>query len=89
MQPRHRSSPELAHEREVLEDMLRSEGWRVFVQRVADEWKGDGYHARMGAALQDTADPLSPRVIHRTSIEMERMCQWPVTRVRDLKGSAE
>lgn len=87
MQPR-RSSEDVAHEREVLEELLHSEGWIVFVRRVQAEWRGDGYFARMGIALKSD-DPLAPKVIHNTSIEVERMIQWPLDRVKALKGAAD
>ena len=83
-----RSSAELAREREALEEMLRSEGWIVFVRRVQQEWRGDGYFSRMGLALKDP-DPLSAKVVHATSVEVERMIQWPKDRVASLKGKIE
>lgn len=82
------SSSELAHEREVLEEMLRSEGWIVFVQRVHKEWRGDGYFARMGAALKSD-DPLAAKVVHAMSIEIERAIQWPRDHVAHLGGKTE
>lgn len=81
-------SADLLHEREVLEEMLRSEGWVVFVRRVQKEWRGDGYFARMGIALRD-ADPLAAKVVHATSLEMERMIQWPKDHVAHLGGKTE
>lgn len=86
--PHQSSSADLVHEREVLEELLKSEGWTVFVRRVATEWRGEGYFARMGVALKDT-DPLAPKVIHNTSIEVERMIQWPVDRLKHLGGIHE
>lgn len=83
-----RNSADLAHEREVLEDMLRSEGWQVFVRRCALEWRGDGYFARMGQAVE-SADTIAAKVLHRVSVEIERAIQWPSDRVKHLKGQTE
>jgi hypothetical protein len=81
-------SHELAKEREALEEMLRSEGWAVFRRRVLEEWAGSGYFARMGTAIAGD-DPLAPKVVHRASLELQRMLQWPIDRVQTLKGRAE
>lgn len=89
MPPPRPSSAELAHEREVLEEMLISEGWTVFVRQVQKVWRGDGYFAAMARALQ-TSDPgVEAKVVHKTSIEVENMVKWPVDRVTQLKGSVE
>lgn len=87
-QQRTRSSVELSHEREVLEELLRSEGWKIFVRRVADEWRGDGYFARMGTAVA-SPDPMVAKVVHAVSLEVERVIQWPKTRVEHLGGKVE
>jgi hypothetical protein len=84
-----KSAEDLIREREALEEMLRSEGWAVFVARVTDEWAGQGYFSRMGAALASD-DSVAPKVVHRTSIEMQRMLQWPKDRLQHLaKGKHE
>lgn len=85
---RNSDGQDAIHEREVLEEMLKSEGWAVFVRRLFKEWRGDGYHARMGTALA-SSDPTAPKVVHATSIEVERMCQWPLDRIKHLRGSVE
>ena len=88
MPPSNSSSEQLTHEREVLEAMIRSEGWKLYVQRVANEWKGDGYFARQGQALA-SGDPVAPIVVHRTALEIERVLQWPFERVRRLHGNTD
>lgn len=81
-------SEELAHEREVLEELVRSEGWGIFVARVLNEWRGDGYFARMNTALKDS-DPLKPKVVHATSAEVTGMLDWPKNRIKYLGGKTE
>lgn len=83
-----RNSNELTAEREALEELVRSEGWGIFIRRVQDEWSGSGYYARMGIALSDL-DPIAPKVIHRTSKEVLAMIDWPRARVQFLRGSTE
>lgn len=83
------NSEDRTHEREAIEELLRSEGWAVFERRVRSEWQGDGYFARMGTALNSN-DPLAPKVTHRASVEMLRMLQWPKDRLLHLtKGKSE
>lgn len=83
-----RNSNELTAEREALEELVRSEGWGIFIRRVKAEWSGDGYYARMGAAL-GVDDPILPKVIHRTSKEVLAMIEWPRSRVQNLGGRTE
>lgn len=85
---RSSSTAELVHEREQLEEMLQSDGWRIFVRRCADEWRGDGFHKRIGVAV-NSGDAFAPKVAYAVSLEIERMLQWPVDRVKSLKGHTE
>lgn len=82
------SSEEVIHEREALEEMLRSDGWTIFAKRVMNEWAGQGYFTRMGGAVVSD-DPIAPKVIHRTAIEMQNMLTWPKNRVQHLGGKVE
>lgn len=88
MLPQSRSSSDLAHEREVLEELLKSEGWHHFVNRVEAEWQGPGYFARMGTALT-LDDPIAPKVVHKASLEIMRALEWPRARITALKGHVE
>jgi hypothetical protein len=81
------SSEDATREREALEDLLKSDGWAVFQRRVLAEWAGEGYFSRMGAAVQSD-DPLAAKVVHRVSLEIQRGLQWPVDRVKALRGAA-
>ncbi len=89
MSPALRSSAaDLSHEREVLEELLRSEGWQVFVARCESEWGGVGFFARVGMAL-GTNDPTAVKVVHSTALEVGRALAWPKQRVLHLKGHVE
>lgn len=88
MPPQHHSK-ELVAEREALEEMLRSEGWAIFSKRVYSEFSvGPGYYARMGKALAGD-DPIEPKVVHKVCSEVQNMLQWPINRVKALKGVVE
>lgn len=76
------------HKREALEELIQSDGFRLFVQHALDEWKGDGYVSRMGHALSKD-DPIAAKVVHATSLEIVRLLQWPSDMVRELKGSTD
>lgn len=78
---------QLVHERESLEDLYSSEGWRYFVRRCNQETKGAGYAARMATALN--GDITDARVVHRTMIEVDRMLAWVPARIEELKGTVE
>ena len=81
-------SAEAAHVREALQELLQSEGWKLFVLHVAREYQGDGYRARMGSALKN-ADNLEARVVHQTTMELAKIFQWPQDQVQALGGVAE
>jgi hypothetical protein len=81
-------SAEATQIREALQELLQSEGWKVFLLHVAREYQGAGYHARMGTALKN-ADNLEARVVHQTALELARVCQWPEDHVRALSGVVE
>ena len=82
------SSDELVSEREALEELIGTEGWRVFLRFARQEWKGEGYVARMGRAL-GTGDVSDARAVHMTNQEIDRLVNWPAYRVRELKGVVE
>ncbi len=79
------SSDDTAKEREALEDLIRSEGWTVFVRHVAKEWKGGGYYARMNTVLK-SASPAEAMVVHRCSEEVITIVTWPDRRIAELIG---
>lgn len=82
--------PSPTDRREALEELVQTPGWGLFVQHVRDEFAGAGYMTRMGLAL-DAADPLAPKVLHKTAQELLRVIAWPDAQVRQLrqKGRTE
>ena len=80
-----RSSNSIVREREALEELVKTEGWSIFLQHCTTEFKGGGYFARMGAAI-NTNDPLAPKVLHRAALEIERLANWPMQRLLELQG---
>jgi hypothetical protein len=82
------SSSDVVKKREALEELLRCEGWAYFCAYVLREWQGVGYQSRMGTALSQS-DPVEPKAVHKTALEMVRLLEWPVNIVRDLKGSLD
>ncbi len=81
------SSEDRSAEREALEDLIRSEGWRIFRRRTDEEWKRSGYYARMNQVFRSDT-PAEAMVIHRCSEEIEKAVTWPERRVTELKGDA-
>lgn len=79
------SSNEIAEEREALEDMLQSKGWRVFESYVAKEWQGIGYYVRMNGVLT-SAKPEEAILIHKCSKEIVATVKWPERRVKELES---
>ena len=78
-------SGDVSAEREALQELIGTDGWRAFCAHALREWQGVGYVARMGTALAKD-DAIAPRVVHRTAEEVQRLLQWPTDRVLELKG---
>jgi hypothetical protein len=76
-------SEDIVKEREALAELIRTEGWRMFLVRALREWEGAGYVSRMDAAL-NSSDPTAAKVVHKTALELKRMLQWPEDRLREL-----
>ncbi len=74
---------EIAEEREALEDMLQSKGWRVFESYVAKEWQGIGYYHRMNGVLSGKT-PEDAILIHKCSKEIVTTVTWPKRRLAEL-----
>lgn len=90
-EPRRMSHPansaeEVIRRREAFEELIRTDGWQLFVSHVLYEWEGRGYQTRMGTALA-TKDLIEPQAVHKAAMEIVRLLQWPVDQVRELKGS--
>ena len=65
----------------------RRTGWRRFCAHVTREYKGDGYFNRMNAALQ--AGGTAPEVLHKLSLSIAGLLDYPARRIVELKGAAE
>ena len=79
------SSNQVVREREALEELLKTEGWQVFLRHCTDEWKGDGFFQQIGISLRSN-NAVDPAVVHRTALAVERLLQWPVNRLNELQG---
>jgi hypothetical protein len=75
----------VAAEREALEGLVRSDGWKLFCAHIEMEWSGLGYFARMGTALA-SADTVNPKAVHQAALEIRRTLEWPAYQIRELKG---
>ena len=74
------------HERESLEGLVESDGWRIFWEHARNEWRGPGYIARMEAALSfGTGDLNKAKTVHETAKDIERLLLWPAQRVKELQ----
>lgn len=82
------SSEALIEEREALNALLQSDGWKYFKAKVLTEMQGEGYWQRMGTAVQDPTG-VAAKVQHLTSIEVLNMLNYPANRVLELKGQVE
>lgn len=78
---------ELVHEREALEELIHSEGWREYVRHVTHEWTGEGFFARMSTAFGTGVEEA--KIVHRVALELQRSLVWPRERVHELKGVVE
>lgn len=84
----HRSSGDDTKRREALEELIGTEGWRIYTAHCAREWAGQGYVTRMRTAL-GSGDIVDSRVVDRTALEIVRLLQWPQDQVGSLKGVEE
>lgn len=77
-------------EREALEALLLSEGWRAYVAAMQTQWSPASYEKAIRDAMK-TAEPgtdITPIVgqINATYSGMRQMLNWPQERLRVLKG---
>lgn len=85
--PSLRLTPDRESPRECLEELIQSDGWRMFLAYVAEECQGLGYVRRIGLAFEKGG--IEPQVAHRVAQEIVRFVQWPEQQLRDMKGDAE
>lgn len=74
---------DITEEREALEDLLQSKGWRVFESYLAREYQGIGYFQKMNTILEGKT-PEEAILLHRTSKELVKAITWPKRRVAEL-----
>ena len=77
---------EVVKTREALEELVKSEGWRIFVSHAAGQFQGRGYVTRMKSALGSTEPGLNAKVVDKAADEIVRLLQWPHDQVNELKG---
>ncbi len=71
-------------EREALEELVQTEGWRFFERHLREKWTGPGFLARLGSAFDP--DPQAAKVLYLTAGEVLHEMQWPEYRLRELVG---
>lgn len=72
-------------EREDIEEMLQTDGWRWFVNYVMDRYQGGGYFNAMGQALKSD-NQMKPMIFHETALEVMRVINAPAARLNQLRG---
>ena len=81
-----RHNEDIVKEREALQELVGTVGWRMFIAKATRDYQGESYHAQMGRAFESGTDNLEARVVHRTAIEVLRLLAWPTNRLRELSG---
>lgn len=80
-------------ERRALEDLLQSDGWKLFAAHMATAWGPEEYERKLDALLEaaDTRGALSPdeeialtRRVRDTFKGVRASMRWPEERVRQL-----
>lgn len=84
----HLTASEAAKIREDYEELIRTPGWRRFVEYVTERYTGIGYANGMNQALT-SGDPLKPHIFNGIAREVNILVGYPLMMVRDLKGTAE
>lgn len=81
-----RNHEEIAKEIEDLEDLIKSEGWGVFSQRILDEWQNAGFMTQTANALK-ASDPLvEVKAVQKTAVNLLGLIDWPKARIQYLRG---
>jgi hypothetical protein len=80
-------------ELEELEAVTKSEGWRLFVKHVNDEWGSDGalFQGAITAAANVTDDPIATAKLRQvlvTQREIRKLMSWVGERIEYLKKTA-
>lgn len=77
-------------ERDSLEGLLSSDGWKVYEEAMRTRWSPAQYEADIRHAMAECpqGEDVTPIVgqINATYAGMRNMLQWPHDRIRTLKG---
>lgn len=82
-----------AREREiqVLREMQASDGWRIFVAQVRDQWQGENFVGRLKMAVQgkptEAGQAESVREVFASRTAIESLLFWPEQRIAKLKAA--
>lgn len=81
---------DVSNELEQLQDLVRSEGWRVFTEFAAKEWGGAGqrfqFAVEQAAQKADAESAAYLRMVILSKKEVERLLAWPTERIHTLKA---
>ena len=83
------NSAEVVRTREALEELVKTAGWQLFVNRAIGEWQGRGYVVKMKTALTSSDPGFNAKVVDRAADEIIRLLQWPSDQINELKGVVE
>lgn len=83
----------MSHEREQLQDLLRSEGWRIFADVAQREWGAGGERFQLAveqaASKADAESAAYLRMVIFAKKEVERLLAWPTERIHALKAKED
>ena len=77
-------------ERENLESLLQSDGWRTFAAHVEGEWGAGGreFIAAVTSAADNTSDASATAHLRQIIVAqklIQRLMQWPSERLKQLQ----
>lgn len=70
------------NEREALQELVASEGWKFVVAKLRLEYQGAGYFQRMQTALEKGSKEA--RVLNETAKAVLAFITYPQMRINDL-----
>ena len=75
----------------ALTDLLESDGWKLYLEQVAERWGPEASEQAIDAALADCPPDEEKALVSRirdTFKGVRAQVQWPAERVRSLKEGA-
>lgn len=76
-------------ERDALEAMVKSDGWRIYMEHVSRAWGPEACETQLRAARENVDPDVLPFEINRildTFDGLRADLRWPEARVRALRG---